>query len=178
MKNVKIICNVSILSLLFVLLSCGSSNVNGGSGNGQDVAFDPTTTSNLEVVGYNVLMNRLLVDFGLDDDSDAVDMLEDQKGIFDLPDPTYTSLFSVSYTKIMALACEEMSNDALFPEGAKIDTAWKALTGKTAYQSANDIEADILAETSSSSEDIKIFSLCMAVALDAQTVFINFVANE
>lgn len=178
MRSVKNICSHFVLLSVFVLLSCGSSNIDGGGSNAQDVAFNPTTTTNLEVVGYNVLTNRLLVDFGLDADSDAFEMLEDQKSIFDLPDPAFTSIFSVSYIKIMAKACEEMSDDALFPNGAKIDTAWKTLTGKTADAGAKTLEADILDATSGLGEDIKIFSLCMAVALDAQTVFINFVANE
>jgi hypothetical protein len=178
MKMRKYISLVLMMTLSFGFYSCGNSNVSGSSEVVNDVAFDPSKSSNLEVAHYNVMLNRLLVDFDLENDSQAVTLLNQQQTLFKIPNPKYTATYGVQYTNVFALACEEMADASLFPDGADMDHAWETLTGKKMDAGSQKLESDILAATAGRPLDEQIFSLCFAVAMDANTIFINFVAGE
>jgi hypothetical protein len=167
-----------VLTLMLSLYSCGNSNVNGTTGAGNDVAFDPSKSTRLEVVHYTVILNRLLVDFGLTNGSAAVTLLNQQQNVFKIANPTYTSLFGVQYTNIFNLACRDMDTVVLFPDGADMDHAWETLTGKKMDAASNKLEADVLAATSGRPEDEQIFALCFAVTQDINVMAINYVSGE
>lgn len=173
----KYISVVLALVLSFTLYSCGNSNVGGGAA-ANDVAFDPSKASNLEVVHYNVVLNRLQVDLGLPNGSAAINLLNQQQNLFRIPNPRYTSTYAVQYTNIFNLACRDMDETILFPEGADLDHAWETITGKEMDAASKKLETDVLAEVSGEAEDVQIFALCFALMLDANSMFINFVAGE
>lgn len=169
-KNIAL---VVVLALTLSIVYCGNSNVGGGSS--ADVAFDPSKQSNLEVVHYNVLLNRLLVDFDLTSGSQAVTLLNQQQAVFKIPNPKYTSLFGVQYTNVINLACKQSANEALFPDGVSMKHAWETITGREMDEGAKQLESDVLAAVASRPDDEKIFALCFAVNMDAKAMFINFV---
>ncbi len=178
MKMRKYISMMLAMVLSISIYSCGNSKVSGNSGTSNDVPFDPSKTSNLEVVHYNVLLNRLLVDFDLPNNSQAINLLNQQQTLFKIPNPRYTSTYGVQYTNIFSLACKNMDSSALFPDGPKMAHAWEALTGKKMNTASKKLEADVLASVSGQPEDVQIFALCFAVVMDANTMFINFVSGE
>lgn len=177
MKMRKHMSLVLVMAMSLALYACGNSNVSGG-GIANDVAFDPSKNSNLEVVHYNVVLNRLLVDFGLANNSQAVTLLNQQQTLFRTPNPKYTATFGVQYTNVFSLACKQMNETILFPDGADMDHAWETLTGKKMNTASKKLETDILAATASRPLDEQIFALCFAVVMDANAIFINFVSGE
>ena len=174
MRMHKHISLVVVLTMTLSFFSCGNSNVSGGAGN-NDVAFDPSTTANLEVVHFTVLQNRLLVDFDLPNGSEAINLLNQQQSIFRVPNPKYSAVYAVYYANIITLACKQMVDEALFPDGPDMDFAWKAITGRSMDEGSKKLEADVLAALDGRPDDEKIFALCFAVNMDAKAMFINFV---
>lgn len=163
-----------MLMLSVALYSCGNSKVGGA--NNSDVGFDPSKTSSLQVMHFDAIKESLLVNFQLSSGSNSVSMLNSKQSIFDKAIRDYTSLFATNFTLIMAEACHEMDATAsLFPDGPVIDTAWKKLTGRAAGAESAAIQSAVLAKVSSQPDDVKIFALCLAVALSPEATFINFV---
>lgn len=177
-KGLNYIFSLTVLaSLLFY--SCGSKiqSSNGSTSNGtaQDVGFDPTISSNFEVISYNVIYNRLINDFKLNTNDPAVTLLNSNQALFSVPNPRYDAAYGAIFTKIMSLACQNMDTDTFFANGPKIDTIWNRLTGKTPDDGARAIESDLLEQTKSQPADVQEFSLCIAASLDARAIFINYI---
>lgn len=160
-----------LLLIAFTLSSCGSHVQSNQSAN--DVAFNPTTLSSYEVVGYSIILNRLLVDFKLPNYSQAVNLLDDDKSFFSRTNLTYDPVYAIKINTIMAQACRDMDTETLFPDGPKIDTAWKALTARTASEGSQ-VQSEILNKLSSQPDDVKIYGLCLGAALNAGSLFINY----
>lgn len=170
MQNKNIIA-AWLLLLTFTLASCGSKVESAGNSN--DVAYNPSTLSSYEVISYSVILNRLLVDFKLSDNSQAVNLLDDDKVFFSRTNLTYDPVVAIKFNTIMAQACHDMDTETLFPNGAKIDTAWVALTGRPIAE-GKQVESNVLAKLSSQPEDVKIYGLCMAASLNAGAIFVNY----
>lgn len=181
MKNKRMFSGLCVAMIALILFACGSTINGTGTANrnqtGSDAAgFDPSVSSNLEVLPYEVIQNKLLINFQLQKTGTAYKTLTSNVSVFDIPDPKFSSLFQTTYTKIMSLACQEMATETFFPENKPIiDHAWVSLTGKAVTEGgAKDIEASILADTAGQTDDVKMFALCVAAALDARAEFINF----
>ena len=165
------ILTAGLLVTVMSLFSCGS-NVES-SGSGADVPYNPSTSSQYEAVGYGVILNRLQVDFALPSNASSVQQLNTDKVYFSVTNLTYDPIYAIKFDTIMAKACHDMDTNTLFSDGVKIDKAWVALTGRPVSEAAA-VQSATLAAIGTQSDDVKIYSLCMAAALNAGAIFDNY----
>ena len=169
--------------MTFALFACGSSLIDGSgggssttTGGGTNVGFDPSISSNLEVIPYQVISDRLLTNFKLTTASEAYKTLVANVAIFDVADPKFNSVFQTAYIKVMSQACENMDTATFFPDNKPvIDNIWRSMTGRSPSEGgAKDIEASMLSDTAGQTVDVQIFAVCMGAVMDARSEFINF----
>lgn len=175
---------ISLLAMatIVTLLSCTSSrivsgdgsSVNGTGTSANDVAFDPTKSTNLQIKPYKALRQQLMSVFQLSSGSDTITELDANKAAFS--SKSYDSKYAKAYTSLVATLCAEYSSSAgLFPDGLVIDHLWKKLTELEPDEDAKKMETDILREASSSANDIKEFGLCYGIMTSPSVMFVNFV---
>ena len=166
------------LFLLLTMQGCKNSNINNSGS--ENVGYDPRVSSQLKTIHYNTIRLKLLVNFGLDENtSPAIALLNSFKGIFETADLKYSATYGTFFIKIMNLACGETTDDTLlFPNGSHIDFVWKSLTGRTADSDAKKMETDILSKMPGESPDKINHALCLAAATSAEAMFSNYVRQD
>ncbi len=168
--------------LCIFLFSCTTSRVgssgssNNGTGNSvNDVAFDPTKSTNLQIKPYKAMRQQLMSIFGLTSGSDTITQLDTNKASF--MTKSYNSTYSKAYTSLVATLCGEYSAN-VFPDGLTIDYLWERLTELKPDETAKKMEADILTAAASSSSDIKEFGLCYGIMTSPSVMFVNFIKTN
>jgi hypothetical protein len=175
--------NYFILCLIALLCSCtnsrvgsnGSSGSAGGGNSVNDVAFDPTKSTNLQIKPFKALRQQLMSVFSLTSGSDTITQLDANEASF--MTKSYNSTYSKAYTSLVATLCGEYSAN-VFPDGLTVDHLWGKLTELKPDEDIKKMETEILAAASSSSSDIKEFGLCYGIMTSPSVMFVNFVKTS
>lgn len=167
-----------------MLNACQTSRVGGsgssdGAGTGNtinDVAFNPTTSSDLQIYNYKALRQRFIDTFGLSATSETIVALDSKKSAF--LGTRYTATFAKEYAAVVAVACGEISDSVAFPEPKSITQVWKLLTETEPNVDVKEIETSILTETAAETVDVTNYGLCFAAFTSPPAVFINYTTTE
>ena len=167
-------------TVLFILLAGCTSRVGGGSSGGtsngttpDNVAFDPTISTNLEVAREKLIRSRLTTIFNLAPSSDAITKLNENIATFRVG--KYDSNYAKTYAQIAADACREADTTALFPE-LTVDYLWKRLThSETVDPDVKIMEGKMLLKAAGQNTAVKQYSLCLGILLDPGVIFVNFI---
>lgn len=177
MSNKRISIRLTGLLMINLIFGCGKSFIDG-SGNAtiNESTSQRIVQSNLEVISFGIIEDRLLNHFKLTVDSEAYKTLVANQNVFDVLNSEYSALFQTTFTKVMSHACHEVAVETFFPGRVPvIDHIWTSLTSQSVTQGgAKEIESDILKITSGQTNDVKRFGLCMAAALDPRSIFVNY----
>ena len=170
------------LALLMFLSACQITSQVGGTGatNGSqspngtqsDIAFNPTTSSDLQTYNYKALRQRFINTFNLAANSDTIAELDAKQNAF--KGIRYNSTFAKEYAAVVAIACGEISDSIAFPDGKSIDHIWKLLNETDPTADVKEVETKILDETAGQTDDVSTYGLCFAAFTLPASVFINY----
>jgi hypothetical protein len=171
----------TIVSVLF--LSCtskiGGNGTSNGAGTGNtenDVAFNPTTSSDMQIYNYKALRQRFIDQFGLSPTSNTIVMLDAKKTAF--LGKAYTSSFAKEWAAVVSTACGEISDTLAFPDGKSIAPIWKLLTHTDPTDNVKEMETSVITATAGETDDVTTFGMCFAAFTSPPAVFINYTSTE
>jgi|JI10StandDraft_1071094.scaffolds.fasta_scaffold35387_5 hypothetical protein len=178
--KLRITIMVLLLASSLGLSSCANSRVGGsGSSNGtgvgnteNDVAFNPTTSSDLQIYNYKALRQRFINTFGLSASSDTIVALDAKQNAF--KGIKYNATFAKEFAAVVAVACGEIPDSVAFPDGKSITHIWKLLNETEPTDDVKEIESKILADTAAETADVTTYGLCFAAFTSPPSVFINY----